>query len=296
MLIYNWLDKQRKKDTVFSAFLKIIYSFGTSDTLQTIIEIALGIVIPFLCEMKLYKETIILSVIFILDIILRGFCNNYQKRVFVERQFAEAILENLSQIVNSIVIELESHREWKKKIFKTVSELVCEKIYNDFDKIFNCKTRVSVEYTFKEKIQKNTRQYMKMSGRRSPNRSTCKPKIAMESKKKYFSYKVFHNNDKGIHILDDSKLSDANQWFKNENSDVDVKLYIGIAVSTSKLFEKNNKVDFILQIDCLDDINFGNNNSDKEIAKFINQYLKAYINIISLSYFLNTVNGNIPEV
>ena len=74
---------------------------------------------------------------------------------------------------------------------------------------------------------------------------------------------------------------------------VDVKKYIGIAVS---VFE-DAKVNFILQIDFLDDYKFGKNDSEEDIKNFVDKYLLSYINVVTLSYLLN-LNGkkNLIEV
>lgn len=54
---------------------------------------------------------------------------------------------------------------------------------------------------------------------------------------------------------------------------------------------------FILEIDFLDDFDFGEDNSDNDIKTFINQYLMAYINIVSIAYLLNlNKQKEIPEV
>ena len=54
---------------------------------------------------------------------------------------------------------------------------------------------------------------------------------------------------------------------------------------------------FILQIDCLDSFVFGKNNTDKEVKKFANEYLKPYVNIISIGYLLGrNKKGIVGEV
>ena len=52
-----------------------------------------------------------------------------------------------------------------------------------------------------------------------------------------------------------------------------------------------------MQIDCLQNFNFGNNNSDKDIKSFVDAYIKPYANIISVAYLLGrNKNGKVGEV
>lgn len=46
-------------------------------------------------------------------------------------------------------------------------------------------------------------------------------------------------------------------------------------------------MNFILQIDLLDDFKFGRNDSEEEIKNFVDQYLLSYVNIVTLAYLLN---------
>ena len=48
---------------------------------------------------------------------------------------------------------MQNETEWKSKIFRTTSEMVCEKIYSIFKEVFKCETRISVEYVFQKTIQ-----------------------------------------------------------------------------------------------------------------------------------------------
>ncbi len=190
-------------------------------------------------------------------------------------------------------IELKSNQQWKATIFKKISEIVCEKIQHIFKDILQCNTRVSIEYVFNKRDLNKVEKFVKMSGRRSPNRDTCKKSILLNKRSKYYSYKLFTDNKIGINILSEDQIKQKTLWYKNPSHETDVKKYIGIAVSV----QDDEHVDYILQIDCLDEIVFGKNDTNEEIALFINQYLKAYINVVSLSYSLNlNKNKQIPEV
>ena len=48
---------------------------------------------------------------------------------------ASEILSDQSSLLKSIVIEIENNRSWKTKIFKTVADLVCEKIYTNIKEL-----------------------------------------------------------------------------------------------------------------------------------------------------------------
>ena len=82
------------------------------------------------------------------------------------------------------------------------------------------------------------------------------------------------------------QIDDATIWYKNPQNNIDIKQYIGIAVSALD----ETKVDFIFQIDFLDEFKFGEDNSDKDIQKFIEKYFMSYINIVTLAYLLNLNN------
>ena len=49
-------------------------------------------------------------------------------------------------------------------------------------------------------------------------------------------------------------------------------------------------MNFILQIDFLDDFKFGKHDTEEEIKNFVDNYLLSYINVVTLSYLLN-LNG-----
>ena len=46
-------------------------------------------------------------------------------------------------------------------------------------------------------------------------------------------------------------------------------------------------MNFILQIDFLDEFKFGKHDSEEEIKNFVDQYLLSYVNIVTLAYLLN---------
>lgn len=89
-----------------------------------------------------------------------------------------------------------------------------------------------------------------------------------------------------MNILKADDIKDDSIWYKNPDNNVDVKRYIGIAVSVLD----NKEVNFILQIDFLDDFKFGKHDTEEEIKNFVDNYLLSYINVVTLSYLLN-LNG-----
>lgn len=285
--INKWLNRKKNDDNALTQFLKLCYSLGQKSWLHAIISSVFGIIIPIFYEKGAYFLFGLFITLLILDIIYAYVCDSYLKSTYTQRKFSSEILSDQSSLLKSIVIEIENNNNWKSKIFKTVSDLVCEKIYGNFKDIFNCETRVAIEYVFNKDIK-----HVKMSGRRSKTRATVKKSISLEKRKKYYSYKIFINNNNGINILNENDLQNQEVWHKSSNS-VNIKKYIGIAVSVYD----ENEVKFILEIDFIDDFVFGDNNSDEDIKTFIDQYLMAYINIVSLSYLLNLNNKKeIPEV
>lgn len=221
-------------------------------------------------------------------------CNVYQQVAYEQRKFASEILADESSLLKSIVIEMENNPNWKNKIFKTVSDLVCEKIYQNFKEVFNCETRVAVEYIFNKSTKTSSKvKYVKMAGRRSGKRSVVKKSTMLEKRKNYYSYKIFINNNNGVNVLNTDEIQNKDIWYKNPKNNINVQKYVGIAVSVYD----ENEVKFILEIDFIDNFSFGDNNTDLDVKIFIEQYLMSYINIISISYLLNlNSKKEIPEV
>lgn len=291
---FKWLNQKKIEDSTLTQILKLIYSIGQKSWIHAIVTALLGIAIPILFDKGYYLLFGIFIFVLILDVLYAHICNSFQKITFTQRKFASEILEDQSSLLKSIVVEMENNNNWRNKIFKTVSELVCEKIYQNFKEVFKCETRVAIEYIFNKNI-KNTQsgKYVKMSGRRSNKRSTVRKSVTLENRNKYYSYKIFINNNKGINILDEVEMKNQDIWYKNPQNSIDIKKYVGIAVNVYD----ENEVKFILEIDFIDNFLFGNNNDHSDVKKFIEQYLMAYINIISISYLLNLNNKKeIPEV
>ena len=112
---------------------------------------------------------------------------------------------------------------------------------------------------------------------------TSESQSLWKKKQQYYSYQIFVNNNKGMNILEAKEIQNKSIWYKNPENNVDVKRYIGIAVSVLD----DEKVNFILQIDFLDEFKFGKHDSEEEIKNFVDQYLLSYVNIVTLAYLLN---------
>lgn len=282
--IWDWIDKIKNEDNGFVSFLKWCYAIGKISWIHAVISAAAGILIPIFFEMSYYKSMAVAIAFAILDILYAYICNEYQKKLFISRKFTSELLEEFSSLIKSLNIFVQNESEWKSKIFRTTSEMVCEKIYSIFKEVFKCETRISVEYVFLKTIQnRNPEQHVKMAGRKSRHRSKTRKSIPLEKKQKYYSYQIFVNNNKGMNILESKEIQNQSIWYKNPEKNVDVKKYIGIAVSVLD----DEKVNFILQIDLLDDFKFGRNDSEEEIKNFVDQYLLSYVNIVTLAYLLN---------
>ncbi len=292
--LLKWLHKKRNEDTTFTQILKLGFSIGQKSWIHAILSAISGIVIPIFYEQSHYVLFILLILILILDILYAYICNVYQQVAYEQRKFASEILADESSLLKSIVIEMENNPNWKNKIFKTVSDLVCEKIYQNFKEVFNCETRVAVEYIFNKSTKTSSKvKYVKMAGRRSVKRSVVKKSTMLEKRKNYYSYKIFINNNNGVNVLNTDEIQNKDIWYKNPKNNINVQKYVGIAVSVYD----ENEVKFILEIDFIDNFSFGDNNSDLDVKIFIEQYLMSYINIISISYLLNlNSKKEIPEV
>ena len=286
--ILEWIDGIRTKDTGVTQFFKWCYSIGRISWIHSLISTASGILIPIFYENMQYIWMVSVILIAIADVLYAYFCNEYQKKLFENRKFTSELLEEFSSLIKSLNIFVETDSTWKNKIYKTTSDMVCEKIYIIFKEVFRCETRISVEYTFQKLVPAKGKleKHVKMAGRKSRHRSTTRKAIPLERKRKYYSYQIFVNNNKGMNILNAEEIHDNNLWYKNPESNIDIKRYIGIAVSVFN----NDQVDFILQIDFLDEFKFGINDSEREVKNFVDKYLLSYINVVTLSYLLN-LNG-----
>ena len=286
-LFYNF-DRIKKNDNGISQFLKLLFSIGKKSWVHAVITAISGIIIPILWDGEHYIASVVGVLIMSLDILFAYICTEYQGRLYTERKLTYEIFSEESSLIKSLVIEIENNASWKNSVFKKTSELVCEKIYRIFKEVYSCETRVSIEYIFDKPVNqtKKIEQHVKMSGRRSSQRSTVKKAIPIDRKSKYYSYQIFKDNNRGINILSKDKIDDATIWYKNPQNNIDIKQYIGIAVSALD----ETKVDFIFQIDFLDEFKFGEDNSDKDIQKFIEKYFMSYINIVTLAYLLNLNN------
>ncbi len=288
--LIRWLKQIRNSDKGWVHLLKFLYSIGKISYLHVIITFILGIFIPISYEANNMGGFYVLIVFGILDILFATICSQYQNKVYTERKFSADILQEQSSLLKSIVIVAENKNNWELSIFKTVSDLVCEKIYHILKEVFHCETRVSVEYVF-DKLNKRemaNEKCIKMAARKSRLRDAVRKSQSIKRRENYYSYKIFTNNRKGINILNENEINNPKIWYKNPEHDINVKKYLGIAVS---LMDEDN-VNFILQIDFLDDFNFGESDDENGIKDFINLYLMSYINTISLSYLLNLNDKN----
>ena len=195
--------------------------------------------------------------------------------------------------MNSIFFLIQTNPSWKQNVFKTVSQLVCDRLHETFKNTFSCETRISVEFVFDKEVKNKKEQYFQMSGRNSNHLTSFKKAVKSDTRNQYYSYQIFINNNLGVNILRESEICDASIWYKNPANNTKVKQYIGIAVSANT----PDNVDFILQIDCLDELIFGKNNTDDDIYEFVNKYILTYVNTLKLAYMLSlNRNKKIMEV
>lgn len=285
---YDYLEKLKSKDGLLTNVAKIIFIVGKQGWVHSIISLIMGVIISRFLD----KDKVIFAIIFIalavLDILWAAVCTNYHKRMYVDRRFSTQLLTEQSSLIKSLVIDIQGSErsDWRKHIFRTCSELACSKIYNIFKEVFKCETRVSVEFIL-EKPDKNGKlqKFVQMAGRKSISRDKGRKPVLIDKKEKFYSSKIFLNNNNGLNILRPSEIDNADMWFQHNNHDV--KFYWGIAVCAIE----EPHVDFILQIDFFEEeLDFIDKTNDEEIRKFIERNLTAYVNLINLSYLLS-LNG-----
>lgn len=285
--IIKWLNEHRRDDSSFIQFLRFGYSIGKKSWFHAIISAVLGIITPIFFDYKHYVIFVFLLLFLIFDIFYATICHCYSNYYNSRRNYAFE-QTNPSNILNSIKIQIENSDNWYENIFEEVSKLVCQKIYDDFKDFFRCETRVAIEYTY---FDKDNVQCIKMAGRASKKRSIARAGVPIEDRKQYYSYKIFKNNNVGINILDGNDLYDEKIWYTNSGRSIEINRYIGIAVDINR----DKKVRYILEIDFINEFDFGDDNTKNAIKTFIDQYLTTYINIVSIFYLLNQKTVT-PEV
>lgn len=280
--MWNWIERIRNEDSGWVHFLKWCYSVGKKSWVHAIVTSACGICIPILYEKEQTAWMIVTALLLVLDTIFASICTEYQKRQYTIQKCISELFDELGALLKSLDIYVQRESQWKKSIFKTTSGMVCNKIYTVFKSVFDCETRVSVEHVFSNP-RSGSETYVEMAGRKSKHRSEGRNSVPLTNRNKYFSYSIFSSNNKGLNILGPEDIQNDQTWYKNPANNTDVKQYIGIAVSA---FD-NQAVNFILQIDILDDFKFGKNNSPEEIQQFVDNYLLPYVNVVALAYLLN---------
>lgn len=280
--MYEFLEKYRGKDSSLALFVQWVYSFGLKTWIHGIISALSGIFTGMLFENGYLLWGTIALIITIIDILYAQVCHDYSKKRYDQRKFAAEVLEGESSLINSIYYLIQTNSSWKKDVFKKTSQLVCDRLHEIFKTIFSCETRISVEFVFTKTEKNRDEKYFQMAGRNSNHITTFKNAVKSEKRKKYYSYKIFINNNLGVNVLREDDINNEDTWYKNPANNTKVKQYIGIAVSTTN----PDTVAFILQIDCLDTIIFGENNDNDDINKFINQYILTYVNTLKMAYLL----------
>lgn len=171
---------------------------------------------------------------------------------------------------------------------------MCEKIYRLFKDVYNCETRVSVEYIFEKDMNGIVRECRKMAGRRSRTRTDAKKATKLSTRSQYYSHKIFKDNLIGVQYLDlrdKEKVKREGKWHTNPKHSVDVLQYVALSESIDHC-----KVSFILQVDFLKSFDFGGENDFKSVESFASTYFKPYANIISTTYLLSrSKDGKVGE-
>ena len=181
--ILTWVENHKNDDGALVQFIRWCYFIGQKSYIHTIMSALLGILAPILYEQGKKRLFYLFLILIILDGIYAYICNEYSKEAYKKRKFAHEILSNQSTLLKSITVEIENNNNWKGKIFKTVSDLVCENIYQNFKGIFQCNTRVSVEYVFNKNFKNaKSEKHIKMVSRRSGKRSIVKKSVELEKK------------------------------------------------------------------------------------------------------------------
>ena len=126
--VISYLNKQKSKDNLWTNLLKLLYSYGQITWLHALISTGLSIAIPLVLGKSIFWTCLLISYL-IIDAWGVALCNRYQYHRYTERILSSDLLSEESSLLKSLAIEMEHKSNWKGAIFKTTSELVCEKIY-----------------------------------------------------------------------------------------------------------------------------------------------------------------------
>ncbi len=266
--MWNWLDKVKQKNNLWSNTLRFLYSWGKIEWLWDIIGNLILLFIP-ICWIPSFKLAIVLLCLFPFCVAFKYICLNYKKHSEYESSRIFRVLDLQSEAISSIACLVEESPTWQDEIFQRTSEIVCSKIHDLFLSELDLKTRVSVEYV-EHRTENN---FIIMVGRQSYRRQNGKRTKVLSEKKAYFIYKVFENNNEGVNILEKAELKDENYWHRNH--DVDVRAYWGIAVA-----DNQRDVKFVIQIDFLDDLKM----DEQASMEFIKLYLNTFTQTLRFAY------------
>lgn len=275
--IFNWIDKNKNKDSAIINLLKLLYSISAS-WVQAVLDIILSLFLGTFYENNNIVAFIIILLVIIIVSIWFWIVSKYSN-------FRKEVNRNLELILNEVstalgmLDEYVDRRDYEigKGLFEYASEVATNSMYDVLKKITGVEVRVSVIQQFHE--YKSRRKCMMIS-RRSKNRKVCsKETIAVQytGKNNYYYLKILKDNVESYTLLENQTEIEKKFYHKSKVKKSNIHQYIGLAQTI-----KTEDVAFLLQIDGMEKDSFGKNKD--EINIFIDNYIDPYIQFLKHAY------------
>lgn len=276
--LFNWLNRNKDKDSLFIIILKLLYKLSAG-WVHTIINIVLAVPLAFYYEQNNWNLfMIILTVIVIIEFYFY-IVDNYKKYKYQVQKKSALVLDEIVALTTSLDDYIVNNKDLGKGIFIHASDLVSASMYKVLKEITGCEVRISVIQQFYN--NGNGRKCMMIS-RKSKKRTSCQSKlmnVEYTKNKDYYYLKILKDNVDTYIFFETKDEIDKNFYWKNKKKKSDIYQYIGW---TEKI--KTDDVAFLLQIDSMEKNAFGN--KEEQISVFADNYIYPYIQFLKHAYNL----------
>lgn len=276
--LFNWLNRNKDKDSLFIIILKLLYKLSVGWT-HTTINILLTLLLTNFFEKEKWKWFTIILIIIVLIEIWYSIINLYKKYKYQVQKKSAIVLDEIVALTTSLDDYINNDNSQGKGIFIHASDLVSASMYRVLKEITNCEVRISVIQQF---YNNGTGRKCKMISRKSRKRTSCTSKlmdVEYTKNKNYYYLKILKDNADTYIFFDTKKEIDKMFYWKNPKKKSDIYQYIGW---TEKI--RTEDVAFLLQIDSMEKNAFGK--GENQISVFANNYIYPYIQFLKHAYNL----------
>lgn len=280
--LYNWLNRNKDKDSVGIIVLKLCYKLSY-DWLHTVLNILLTLIMTNLyTDGKTSLFYVVLSGIVLLEIYF-SLVNSYKKYKYQVQKNSDLILNEIVTATLALDDYINDNDGSGKGIFEYASSLITASMYKVLKEVTNCEIRISVIQQFHEEGKKKRKCIM--ISRKSKRRANCSKQeknVEYTENKNYYFLKVLEDNIDTYIFFDTKKEIDKKFFWKNNKKRSNIYQYIGFA-------EKINTDDiaFLLQIDAMEKNAFGKNKD--ELSVFADNYIYPYLQFLRHAYNIERI-------